>query len=131
MVGIEEKMDRQGASTEDIKSTVREGLRTLSDTVEREMAGMSVRMAETVREKVEAEVAEIKDIVKGVKERAIRNEEVVMERMRRLEDRLKESADRETSTRERLERIEDRLKDIEGEKGLLTKKKILSNYPQK
>ena len=126
-----EKMDRQGASTEDIKSTVREGLRTLSDTVEREMAGMSVRMAETVREKVEAEVAEIKDIVKGVKERAIRNEEVVMERMRRLEDRLKESADRETSTRERLERIEDRLKDIEGEKGLLTKKKILSNYPQK
>ena len=44
---------------------------------------------------------------------------------------MKESADRETSTRERLERIEDRLKDIEGEKGLLTKKKILSNYPQK
>ena len=126
-----EKMDRQGASTEDIKSTVREGLRTLSDTVEREMAGMSVRMAETVREKVEAEVAEIKDIVKGVKKRAIRNEEMVMERMRRLEDRLKESADRETSTRERLERIEDRLMDIEGEKGLLTKKKILSNYPQK
>ena len=44
---------------------------------------------------------------------------------------MKESADRETSTRERLERIEDRLMDIEGEKGLLTKKKILSNYPQK
>ena len=79
---IVEKMDRQGASTEDIKRIVREGLRTLSDTVEREMAGMSVRMAETVREKVEGEVAEIKDMVKGVEERAIRKEELVMERMR-------------------------------------------------
>ena len=47
------KIDRQETSTENIKRRVREGLMTLSDTVEREMTGMSVRMAETVREKVE------------------------------------------------------------------------------
>ena len=78
---IMEKMDRQDTSTEDRKRIVREGLWTLSDTVERELVGIRVRMAETVREKVEVEIAEIKDMVKGVEERAKRNEEMVLERM--------------------------------------------------
>ena len=54
---ILKKMDRQETSTEDIKGIVREGLKTLSDTVEREMTGLRERMAETVRRKVEVEVA--------------------------------------------------------------------------
>ena len=40
---IMEKMDRQETSTEDIKRIVREGLMTLSDTVEREMTGIRER----------------------------------------------------------------------------------------
>ena len=116
-VEIVKRMERQDTSFKDIKRIVREGLRSLSDTVEREMAGMSVRMAETVREKVEAEVAEIKDTMKGAEEMAKRKDELVMERMRRIEESLKESVDRETSARERLERIEDRIKDSDGGKG--------------
>ena len=46
-------MDKQETSTEDIKRIVREGLMTLSDTVEREMTGIRERMAETVRRSVE------------------------------------------------------------------------------
>ena len=37
------KMDKQETSTEDIKRIVREGLMTLSDTVEREMTGIRER----------------------------------------------------------------------------------------
>ena len=114
---IVEKLDRQDTGTVDIQRIVREGLWTLSDTVEREVVGMRERMAETVRKKVEVEVGEIKDMVKGVEERTKRNEELVLERLKRLEERLKESEDRESSARERLERVEDRLSDNEGEKG--------------
>ena len=114
---IVEKLDRQDTSTVDIQRIVREGLWTLSDTVEREVVGMMESMAETVRKKVEVEVGEIKDMVKGVEEMTKRNEELVLERMKRLEERLKESEDRESSARERLERVEDRLCDNEGEKG--------------
>ena len=49
--------------------------------------------------------------------RVKRNEELVVERMKRLEERLKESEDREISARESLERVEDRLKGNEEEKG--------------
>ena len=89
-------MDRQETSTEDIKGIVREGLKTLSDTVEREMTGLRERMAETVRRKVEVEVAEIKAMVERLEEREKRKEELVMERMRKLEERLNESVSRET-----------------------------------
>ena len=114
---IVKKMDRQDTSSEDIKRIVREGLRTLSDTVEREMTGMSARIAKTAGEKVEVEVAKIKDMMKGMEERAIRKEEWVMERLRKIEESLKESGDRETSDRERMDRLEDRLKDNVGDKG--------------
>ena len=56
-------MDKQETSTEDIKRIVREGLMTLSDTVEREMTGIRERMAETVRRSAEMELAEIKATV--------------------------------------------------------------------
>ena len=105
---IMKKMDRQEISTEEIKRIVREGLMTLSDTVEREMTGMSERMGETVKRNVEVEVAEIKAMVERLEERAKRKEELVMERMRKQEERLKESEDKETKASKRLE---DRLKE--------------------
>ena len=81
-------MDRQDTSTEDIKRIVGEGLMTLSDTVEREMTGMRERMAETVMWNVEVEVAEIKTMVERLEERAKRKEDLVMERMKKLEEKL-------------------------------------------
>ena len=86
------KMDKQETSTEDIKRIVREGLMTMSDTVEREITGMSEKMAETVRRNVEVEVDEIKSMM----ERSKRKDELIMERMKKLEERLKESEDKET-----------------------------------
>ena len=86
--GHNDKMDRQDTSTEDIKRIVGEGLMTLSDTVEREMTGMRERMAETVMWNVEVEVAEIKTMVERLEERAKRKEDLVMERMKKLEEKL-------------------------------------------
>ena len=86
--GHNDKMDRQETSTEDIKRIVGEGLMTLSDTVEREMTGMRERMAETVMWNVEVEVAEIKTMVERLEERAKRKEDLVMERMKKLEEKL-------------------------------------------
>ena len=65
---------------------------TMSDTVEREITGMSEKMAETVRRNVEVEVDEIKSMM----ERSKRKDELIMERMKKLEERLKESEDKET-----------------------------------
>ena len=79
---IMEKMDRQETSTEDIKRIVREGLMTMSDTVEREITGMSEKMAETVRRNVEVEV-EV-DEIKSMMERSKRKDELIMERMKKL-----------------------------------------------
>ena len=86
--GHNDKMDRQETSTEDIKRIVGEGLMTLSDTVEREMTGMREKMAETVMRNVEVEVAEIKTMVERLEERAKRKEDLVMERMKKLEEKL-------------------------------------------
>ena len=76
---------------------------------------MTARIAKTAGEKVE--VAKIKDMMKGMEERAIRKEEWVMERLRKIEESMKESGDREISDRERMDRLEDRLKDNVGDKG--------------
>ena len=74
-------------------------------------------MAETVRRSVGMELAEIKATVERLEERAKRNDNFDMEKMTKLEERLKESEDKEAIATERLEKIEDRLKENEEGKG--------------
>ena len=89
------KLDSQKDSTEGIKRTVREGLLLLSDTLEREMKGINEKISESVRKRVEVELAEMKDMLGRLEERVKMKEDTVNERMRKLEERMKEGEEKE------------------------------------
>ena len=109
------RMDRHDTSNEDTKRIVREGLLALSDTVEREMTGISEKMSEAVRKVVEVEVAELKDRVERLEERARTREDSVSEMMRKVEENMEESVEKETMMSHKMKRAEDRIKEIEEE----------------
>ena len=109
------RMNGYDTSNEDIKRIVREGLTALSDTVEREMSGISEKMLETVRRVVEVEVAELKDRVDRLEERARTREDSVSEMMRKVEENMEESVEKETMMSHKMKRAEDRIKEIEEE----------------
>ena len=106
------RMDKQETCTEDIRRIVREGLMALSDTVEREMTGISERMSEAVRSGVEVELAKLKDRVERLEEGARTREDMVSERMKKVEERTEESVEKETMMSLKLERAEDRIKKL-------------------
>ena len=113
------RLDKQD-SMEGIKQTVREGLLSLADTVETEMKGIHESIAESVREMVKVELAEMKDMVEGLKERWTVNEDKGTEQMQKVEERIVENEEKLSSLGqdklgERMENVEDRLKDIEKE----------------
>ena len=118
------KMDRHDTSNEDTKRIVREGLLALSDTVEREMTGISEKMSEAVRRVVEVEVAEMKDRIERLEERARTREDMVSDMARKVEERTKESVENETMMSHKLERAEDRIKETEEELKNMEQKRI-------
>ena len=118
------KMDRHDMSNEDTKRIVREGLLALSDTVEREMTGISEKMSEAVRRVVEVEVAEMKDRIERLEERARTREDMVSDMARKVEERTKESVENETMMSHKLERAEDRIKETEEELKNMEQKRI-------
>ena len=109
------RMDKQETCTEDIRRIVREGLMALSDTVEREMTGISERMSEAVKSGVEVEIAKLKDRVERLEEGARTREDMMFERMKKVEERTKESEEKEMLMSDKLERAEDRIKETEDE----------------
>ena len=96
----------------------------LSDTVEREMTGISEKISEAVRSGVEVELAELKDRVERLEEGARSREDMVSERMKRVEERTEESVEKETTMRHKLERAEDRIKKNEEELKKMEQNKI-------
>ena len=106
------RLDRQD-STEGIKRIVREGLLLLADTVEREMKGISESISESVRKRVEAELAEMKDLVGRLEERVKMKDNRMTERMRKLEESMKEGEDKEITVSHTLQKTEERIKENE------------------
>ena len=109
------RMDRQDTSNEDIKRIVREGLTTLADTVEREVKGIREKLSEVVRRNVEVEVAEMKDRMDKLEERARTGEDTVTEMLRKVGERMEEYVEKETRMSHKLEKAEDRIKEMEEE----------------
>ena len=107
------KLDSQKDSTEGIKRTVREGLLVLSDTLEREMKGINEKISESVRKRVEVEVAEMKDMLGRLEERVKMKEDTVNERMRKLEERVKEGEEKEITVSHKLEKTDERIRENE------------------
>ena len=118
------RMDRQDTSNEDIKRIVREGLTTLADTVETEMTGISEKLSEAVRRNVEVEVAEMKDRMDKLEERARTGEDMVSEMMRKVGEVMEEYVEKETRMSHKLERAEDRVKEMEEELRKMEQNKI-------
>ena len=106
-------LDRQEDSTEGVKRIVREGLLLMSDTVEREMKGISESISESVRKSVEAELSEMKDIVGRLEERVKMKDDKMTERMRKLEERMKEVEDKEITVSLTLQKTEERIRENE------------------
>ena len=118
------RMDRHDTSNEDTKRIVREGLLALSDIVEREMTGISEKMSEAVRRVVEVEVAEMKDRIERLEERARTREDLVSEMMRKVEENMEESVEKETMMSHKMERSEDRIQETEDELKKLEQNRI-------
>ena len=124
------RMDRQDTSNEDIKRIVREGLTTLADTVETEMTGIREKMSEAVRRNVEVEVAEMKDRMDKLEERARTGEDMVSEMMRKVGEMMEEYVEKETRMSHKLERAEDRVKEMEEELRKMEQNKITARLEE-
>ena len=105
------RLDRQD-SIEGIKQTVREGLLSLADTVEREMKGIHESIAESVKKMVKVELDEMKDMVEGLKERWTVNEDTVTEQMQKVEEKIVENEEKLRSLGQ--DKLGERLENVEG-----------------
>ena len=117
-------LDRQEDSTEGVKRIVREGLLLMSDTVEREMKGISESISESVRKSVEAEISQMKDIVGRLEERVKMKDDKMTERMRKLEERMKEVEDKEITVSLTLQKTEERIRENEEKMRTLRQDKL-------